>query len=78
MFTVFQNYDVQLTEGGKMLTTVLPQNLIEGYRALTGSAIHPKSVGVIFGKADGDRHLHVKTFDGSLLLLDGKIVDFCT
>lgn len=78
MFTVFQNYDIQLTEGGKMLTSILLQNLNGGYRAMVGATIHPKSVGVIFGKAEGDRHLHVKTFDGSFLLLDGKVVVFCT
>jgi len=65
---------VELTEGLQMLLGKRPLLFI--YRLFRGHVIK-KSVGVIFGKSETEHHLHVKTFDGALLQLDGNSFFSC-
>lgn len=56
-----------------MLLNIWWQHITNGFFMLKGRSITPKRVGMIFGRSDTEMHLHVKTFSGSLLKLDGSI-----
>lgn len=75
LFDSSQGRQFALPDSVKMLPAVVMQHVLgkaTKFLPMFAPPVTPRSVGVIYGRKAPGQHIHIKTFAGTLISLEGK------